>query len=695
MNFSFLSPYMLFGLILAGIPVLIHLISVKKAKTLKFPETRFVRLAVTRTQKKLKLLQLFLLFLRVLAVILLVLAFSRVVLNPPKTGAAKKEEPAAAALLLDSSYSMDCTAGGKTSFEDAKESCLAALKVFREEDRVAFGSFSETVKDGAGLEFNREKLEQKIRSSKLTGMKTSMKAALNFGYTALKESRSANKQIIVFTDAAVHGLNMAAPSEIKDFDADVKVIIASAGVAGANCGITGVLPAASLPGMAGFNIAVKDFSGNGAVSAEVSLYSGGERKVFGKDDIPAGGVLSKNLFFSVPENSDLEGYAGLSCGDCLKADDRFYFASSVKRKKNVLLIDGDPKLSQFNSETFFLKTALSPEVSKDPGIIPSVSAPAGLLNLDLSVFKVIFLCNLEALSPAAERRLEGFMQEGGSLVFFPGDRVNQKAYSAVSKNIFPAEISRFSRSENTINPLTAAPDCGLFKIFDVFGLMKPKFYGNYILTPAPGANVLLAFRDGAPFLIEGARTARAPGRALVFSVPADRDLGDFPLKPVFLPFAKALVEYLSGSEEIAAKSQLKCGETFIREPRGGRVKSASVSGPDNKTVRAEVSDGKVLVKETGEPGIYKLSVVEAGGSRLPESFAVNVDAASGESSLEKYGPLDLKAVLKAKRVELIRCGPGFPAELEMIVRGREISSYLLLAVLCLLALEGAVAVRKL
>ena len=695
MNFSFLAPYMLFGLILAGIPVVIHLISVKKAKTLKFPETRFVRLAVKRTQKKLKLIQLLLLLLRVLAIILLVLAFSRVILNPPKTGAAKKEEPAAAAFLLDSSYSMGCSAGGKTAFEEAKNSCLAALKVFHEDDRVAFCSFSETVKDGTGLELDREKLGTKIRSSNLTGKKTSFLSALNFGYTVLKESRSANKQIVIFTDAAAHGLNMTSPSEIKDFDADVKVIVASAGAAGANCGITDVLPAASLPGKAGFNISVKDFSGKGASSAEVSLYSGGERKVFSKDDIPAGGVLSKNLFFGVPENVQLVGYAGLSGGDCLITDDRFYIASSVKRKVNVLLIDGDPKLSQFNSETFFLKTALSPEVSKDPGIVPSVAAPAGLLTLDLSVFKVIFLCNVEELSQAAERRIEVFLQEGGNIVFFPGDRVNISAYSAVSRNVFPAAISKFSGSENTINPITAQQDCGLFKRFDVFGLMKPKFFGNLDLIPAAGAKVLLAFRDGAPFLIEGGQRANVPGRTLVFSVPADRDLGDFPLKPVFLPFTKALVEYLAGNEGASSKSQIKCGEVFMREPRGGRVKSASVRGPGDSNLSAEVSDGKVFVKETEEPGIYKLSVVEAGGAQLSESFAVNVDAASGESALEKFGPLDLKALLKAGRVELIKCGPGLAVELELIVRGREISSLLFLAALFLLALEGAVAVRKL
>ena len=695
MNLSFLSPLMFYGLLLAGIPVLIHLISVRKARVLKFPETRFVRLAVNRTQKRLKLLQFLLLVLRVLAIIFLVLAFSRPVLNPPKTGASKKDEPAAAVLLLDCSYSMGAESGGKSAFDAAKESCLASLKVFREEDRLAFCAFSESAKGGTPLDFDREKISRGIRASKLAGLKTSLKAGLNFAYTALKESRSANKQIIIFTDCASHGINVAAPSEIKDFDAGVKLIIASAGIDGFNCGITAVEPAASLPGRAGFTAVLKDFSGKGASAADVSLYSRGERKVFGKADIPPSGAFSKSLFFSAPEESGVQGYAELSCGDCLKADDRFYFAGNVKRKKNILLIDGDPKLSQFNSETFFLKTALSPEVSRESGIIPAIASPAGLLSLDLSAFKAVFLCNVEELSPETERRLDAYVRSGGNLVYFPGDRVNIKAYSSVSGTVFPAVIRKLSRGENAVNPLSALQDCGFFKRFDVFGLMKARFFGNFDLSPAAGAKVLLAFRDSTPFLIEGGATRQGSGKVLVFSVPADRDLGDFPLKPVYLPFTKALVDYISGADEVSGGNNIKCGETFKREPAGRKIRSAAVFGPENAAVNAEVADGKVLVKDTAEPGLYKLALLETGGARLTEVFAVNVDASSGESSLAKYGTEDLKAALKAKRVELIKCGPGLAAGIERIVRGREISPVLLLAALLLLAAESLAAGRKL
>ena len=695
MNLSFLSPLMLSGLLLAVIPVLIHLISIRKAKVLKFPETRFLRLAVKRTQKKLKLLQLLLLLLRVLAIILLVLAFSRAVLNPPKYGASKKEEPAAAVLLLDCSYSMGAENGGKTAFDAAKESCLASLKVFRDEDRLAYCAFAENAKGGAGLDFDREKLSLGIKASKLTGLKTSLKAGLNFAYTALKESRSANKQIIIFTDAASHALNLASAAEIKDFDADVKVIIASAGIDGPNCGLTAVEPASSLPGRAGFTSTLKDFSGRGASAADLSLYFGGERKVFGKADIPPSGTSSKSLFFSAPEDKSLQGYAELACGDCLKADDRYYFAGKVKRKVNILLVDGDPKLSQFNSETFFLKTALSPEVSKDSGVVPSIVSPAGLLTLGLSGYKAVFLCNVEEILPEAERRLDAYMQSGGSLVFFPGDRVNIKAYSSISRSIFPAAIRKLSRGENAVNPLTALQDCGLFKRFDVFGLMKPGFYGNFDLAPAAGAKVLLAFRDSTPFLIEGGATYQGAGKVLLFAVPADRDLGDFPLKPVYLPFTKALVDYLCGVEEVSDKNGVKCGETYTREASGGRIKSATVLGPANTALSAEVSGGKVLVKDTSEPGLYRLSLVDAGGTKLTEYFGVNVDASSGESSLSRFWSEDLKAALKAKRVEFIKCGPGLPAELERIVRGKELSSLLLLAALVLLAAESFAAGRKL
>ena len=362
---------------------------------------------------------------------------------------------------------------------------------------------------------------------------------------------------------------------------------------------------------------------------------------------------------------------------------------------NILLVDGDPKLSQFNSETFFLKTALSPEVSKDSGVVPSIVSPAGLLTLGLSGYKAVFLCNVEEILPEAERRLDAYMQSGGSLVFFPGDRVNIKAYSSISRSIFPAAIRKLSRGENAVNPLTALQDCGLFKRFDVFGLMKPGFYGNFDLAPAAGAKVLLAFRDSTPFLIEGGATYQGAGKVLLFAVPADRDLGDFPLKPVYLPFTKALVDYLCGVEEVSDKNGVKCGETYTREASGGRIKSATVLGPANTALSAEVSGGKVLVKDTSEPGLYKLSLVDAGGTKLTEYFGVNVDASSGESSLSRFWSEDLKAALKAKRVEFIKCGPGLPAELERIVRGKELSSLLLLAALVLLAAESFAAGRKL
>ena len=53
------------------------------------------------------------------------------------------------------------------------------------------------------------------------------------------------------------------------------------------------------------------------------------------------------------------------------------------------------------------------------------------------------------------------------------------------------------------------------------------------MTPAPGAQVLARFDDGAPALLE---RRVGSGRVLLWTSSLDLAWNDLPLKPVFLPF---------------------------------------------------------------------------------------------------------------------------------------------------------------
>src|SRR5260370_524968 len=74
---ALVHPYMLLGLVLAGVPVLIHLLMRQKPKTLAFPAFRFLVQRHLRNRRKLRLQHLLLLLLRMAVVAGLCLPLGR------------------------------------------------------------------------------------------------------------------------------------------------------------------------------------------------------------------------------------------------------------------------------------------------------------------------------------------------------------------------------------------------------------------------------------------------------------------------------------------------------------------------------------------------------------------------------------------------------------------------------------------
>src|ERR1700682_1825675 len=110
---SFVHPLLLGGLILVGIPVLLHLVMRQKPKHLLFPAMRFLLQRHRTNQRKLQLRHLLLLALRMLLISLVCLALAR-----PKIFSERfnlfGDRPVAAVLLFDTSYSMEYAAGGRS-----------------------------------------------------------------------------------------------------------------------------------------------------------------------------------------------------------------------------------------------------------------------------------------------------------------------------------------------------------------------------------------------------------------------------------------------------------------------------------------------------------------------------------------------------------------------------------------------------
>src|SRR5262245_58659904 len=113
---SFIHWYLLGGLVLVGVPILLHLIMRQTPKRLPFPAFRFLQQKARINQRKIRLQHLLLLALRVLliAVICFALARPRLSANRVPFGG---EQAVAAVLVFDTSASMEYTSGDQTRLD--------------------------------------------------------------------------------------------------------------------------------------------------------------------------------------------------------------------------------------------------------------------------------------------------------------------------------------------------------------------------------------------------------------------------------------------------------------------------------------------------------------------------------------------------------------------------------------------------
>lgn len=143
---SFLHAYLLGGLVLAGVPVLLHLILRQKPKRLIFPAFRFLKAKQRINQRKMQLQHLLLLLLRILVLVALCLALARPRLFSQRLGAGG-DRPVIAALLFDTSASMEYSVGGITRLEDAKTRARELLTEMKPDSRVTIVDAGEDAQD--------------------------------------------------------------------------------------------------------------------------------------------------------------------------------------------------------------------------------------------------------------------------------------------------------------------------------------------------------------------------------------------------------------------------------------------------------------------------------------------------------------------------------------------------------------------
>lgn len=706
MGLTFLQPAFLLGAFATAVPVLIHLIYRRRALVHHFPAVRFLLLADKRTARKFRLHQWLLLLLRMLAILLLAFVLARPFLTGDDVQAAASLPPQTTVILVDNSLSMQYRDQDTSRLQRAQSLAQRMVQELRPQDSAAvlpLLSPPEATTAAAVLSNDAAMLQAELEAILPSHATVDLQDAFERAFTLLRQGTTSRRRLVVLSDLTVHGWEDFDLSQFSVLPEQVMLRFIRLGPPQRDANVlVERISIAEPPFIEQIPLEVTAFVRNRSTEAVQNLRIDmlvGQQKV-GQQLID----LQPDEQVAVPFRITTPA-AGLHWGeirledDRYTEDDRFYFALRTVAPARILIVDGDPGTSLFQSEIFYLVSALQPHGSLGhPVFHPKPVTWEGLGQERLADYQVIVLCNVEALASQIRQRLHQFVVTGGGLVFFAGHQVDAARYNAMFYRsdtlLLPAPLGQ------PINPTQPAVIETLdsshtaLSLFtgDKTILQRGRFYRYVDLEghdTVPGVQTLLTLQDGRPLLVE---KSVGNGKVMFFTSSADRDWTDMPTRTAYVPLLHGIVGNLANLEAATRRPSVT-----LPEPVSLRGRQDDTGA----TIAIRTADGqKRLVRYTSDatgetvahfadytvPGIYHMTAPSG-----LDFLAVNGTRA--ESNFEKLQQEDVQARLRPLQLVLEEEESLGSDSTNKALPSQELAGILILALAGILAIENVCANR--
>jgi hypothetical protein len=408
-------------------------------------------------------------------------------------------------------------------------------------------------------------------------------------------------------------------------------------------------------------------------------------------DIPAGGEGSVAFFIEGLEEGNHRIEMRIR-KDAYAEDDSRLAGLRLGSPVRILLVDGDPRFTLVESETFFLGEALRSErFSRGEPFRVHVVEAESLAGADLGSYDVVVLANAPA--PPDGRKIGDFVARGGGLVVFWGENCDAREYAASLGTVLPVRpVGHVSASPGS--PFRTGEVDFSDRILSVF---KPPDSGTFatasfyrkadVAGDLEGTKVTAHFDDGSPWMVRG---RAGDGEVVFFGSSADLEWNDLPAKPVFVPLVRRLVLELAGRLDATWDGGLEAGrEKTFPGKNALALSTLTVTDPEGRITRVdfEPQDGGTEARfaETRSVGFYSW-LSESGREGI---FAVNPPAV--ESELQLLDEEDVKS--RFQQVPLALYSPGKSGgEADFFQQGsRSLARPLLVGLFFFLLMEMAIA----
>ncbi|MGE5479400.1 MAG: BatA domain-containing protein [Chloroflexota bacterium] len=677
---NFLNPLVLFGLAAAAIPVLLHLLNLRKLKRVEFSTLKFLKEMQKTKIRRLKLKQWILLALRALAVIFAVLAFSRPTIpgSLPLFSAAGKTT---AIILIDNSYSMELSDEFGSRFTQSKKAAADILNSLSEGDEaIALPLAGAQFRDKMTPSRNFARLSEDVRNIRLSAAPADLEGALKLASAALEDSRNINKEIFIISDgqANVFRRETAIAEKIKAKNANIYFVpiglesradLKNLSVDSVN--VVSRIFQSEKP--VEIEAIVRNHSDEDARGAVIALNFNGRRVAQRSADIPA--RSTRSIAISASEKSPGTVRASVELeGDALDADNYRHFGFIIPQAPKAAVFAGGESAT-------YLRLVIN-SLTRTARIDAQFFSDRELGGVDLARYDMIIAAGAFA-SPGDADRLRRFLQSGGSALIFGND--SPEFISNMAAVGFPGlTVKNFSR-EQPAGFVTVNKAHPLFEgVFAGGGAVEsPKIYSA---LPAQSGESIIQMPGGA-FLAEQKTEG---GRILYCAVEPSTVKSNLPLTGIFPAIVYRGIIYLSATEDFAAES-VPGKPINIPIPKKFAVsdnyKIIDPEGKETYARAAELPTGQFLkLDPPARPGVYAVQNING---QVVSTVAVNLDKTESDIGSPSKGEIKEKLAGYYESKTHIDVLPGYGKLNAGIARARTGSElwqlFLALAILCAVA----------
>jgi len=715
MSLNFLSPIFLFGLLGIAIPILIHLMTRRQKKRIRFSAVYLLFQSQKRSVKKAAPNRLLLLLIRCLGILLLSLALAHPIFSFSGPQDLLPASPTASVFILDDSYSMGLRLEDSTIYAQAVSALLKPVGKTPSKSAYSIVLASQSTRVLLDWTEDPTLAEKLLKTSKPSFETTRIGRAVTRATQLLESATQKEKRIFIFTDMDKNGwkedefLN----AELADKNYPVAIVDFSAPGAGQN---RAVVKQAEV---------YQEFLTNSRVirvkskvanllpdkpinGLDVSLKVNGRQQSQATLNLAGNEEVKKEFTFPTKGNEAIQGVVQIP-DDALNVDNQRFFSYQPDQKIKALVVDGDPKTVAHQRESFYLEHALNPFTVALSNIEPTVSTVEQLRVRDLFDFSAVLLCNVRDLPFDYERELEKYVQQGGALFIALGDEIDPKYYNEKLGNLLPVSIAALHQVGPSAEPFrldikkSAHPVLKVFKGKSLEEMKSIRFNSLYSVEPRKNRkySVPLKFTNQYPAVLE---SDYGKGKVILYVSSVDRDWNNFPIQPTFLPWIQRWVKYSARGLESILHQELLVGETFAWKETSADS-SLLVQSPDGKITQLAGTS----FEDTFIPGVYRLfrlTVEEISRpaenktsktvSKLPDkaipwgTFTVNID--TKESVAEKITEKEVRQLLGDR---LVRFSSGAESgQTADSPSGTPLATPFLLMVAGMLFLEGFMIRRE-